>query len=228
MKRFACALLGLATILAGWANVHSGEDKVTPITVEWLGQSFFIITSSKGTRIAFDPHNMPEYNVPREVKAVDIVFISHNHNDHTQVVVFENAKKENKPKIVAGCKGVGLRSEWENVKGEFKDLKYYNVGSYHDSLQGMKYGKNAIFVVEVDGWRICHLGDLGHELIPEQIKRIGTVDVLMVPCGGIYALNGAEATKVIAQIKPKQYIFPMHYGTKVFDDLLPIDEFVEK
>src|SRR5439155_11383489 len=121
-------------------------------------------------------------------------------------------------------KGVNLRSEWQLVEGDEKGVKYFNVGAYHDGMRGMKFGKNAIFVIEVDGWRICHLGDLGHELTAEQLKQIGPVDVLMVPCGGIYALNGAEAAKVVAQIKPKEYIFPMHYGTKVFNDLLSIDE----
>jgi L-ascorbate metabolism protein UlaG (beta-lactamase superfamily) len=79
----------------------------------------------------------------------------------------------------------------------------------------------------VDGWKIAHLGDLGHELEPDQVKKIGPVDVLMIPVGGIYTINGSEAKKVMAQIKPKQYVFPMHYGTKLFDDLLPVNEFLD-
>ena len=35
----------------------------------------------------------------------------------------------------------------------------------------------------------------------------------MIPVGGIYTLNGTDAKKVIAQLKPKRYIIPMHYGT---------------
>ena len=77
--------------------------------------------------------------------------------------------------------------------------------------------RNGVFIIEVDGWRIVHLGDLGHYLTPAQLKRIGPVDVLMIPVGGIYTLNGKWAKKVVDQIKPKEYIFPMHYGTKVFD-----------
>ncbi len=92
--------------------------------------------------------------------------------------------------------------------------------------EGFMRGKNSVFVVEVDGWKIAHLGDLGHTLTPSQLKRIGQVDVVMIPVGGIYTLNGAEAKKVIGQLKPKEYIFPMHYGTKIFDDILPIDEFL--
>ena len=50
----------------------------------------------------------------------------------------------------------------------------------------------------------------------------------MIPVGGVYTLNGSEAKKVVEQLKPKRgHILPMHYGTKVFDDLLPPDEFLE-
>jgi L-ascorbate metabolism protein UlaG (beta-lactamase superfamily) len=82
--------------------------------------------------------------------------------------------------------------------------------------------------VEVDGLRIVHLGDLGHLLSDKMVKEIGDVDVLMIPVGGIYTINGSEAKKVVAQLKPRQYILPMHYGTKVFDDVLPPDEFLDE
>ena len=49
----------------------------------------------------------------------------------------------------------------------------------------------------------------------------------MVPVGGVYTLNGSDAKKVVAQIKPRKYILPMHYGTKVFDELLSAEEFLD-
>ncbi len=88
-------------------------------------------------------------------------------------------------------------------------------------------GKVTAFIVEMDGWRICHLGDVGHLLTPKQVKQIGEVDVLMIPVGGVYTINGSEAKKVVAQIKPREYIFPMHYGTRNFEDLLPPAEFLD-
>ena len=88
-------------------------------------------------------------------------------------------------------------------------------------------GLNGIWVIEMDGLHIVHLGDLGHILSDEQVKQIGPVDVLMIPVGGVYTLNGSDAKKVIAQLKPRRYIIPMHYGTRVFDDLLPLDEFLD-
>src|SRR5262249_55515236 len=74
---------------------------------------------------------------------------------------------------------------------------------------------------------IVHLGDLGHLLTPKQLKSIGPVDVLLIPVGGVYTINGAEAKQVVEQLKPSRYILPMHYATKVFEDLLTADEFLE-
>jgi len=64
-------------------------------------------------------------------------------------------------------------------------------------------------------------------LTKEQVKEIGPEDVLMIPVGGVYTLNGSDAKEVVAKMKRKKYILPMHYGTKVFDDVLTADEFLE-
>ncbi|MCI0638346.1 MAG: MBL fold metallo-hydrolase [Gemmataceae bacterium] len=219
-------LAGLLFVLSLLAMpVLRAQDKkpAAPVTVTWHGHSFFTVQSSKGTVVAFDPHAIQEYGRRIGIKA-DLILMSHQHNDHTQVKVIENYKEA---KIIPGLKGVGQRADWNHVDEGFKDVHIRSVGVYHDNIEGMRYGKNTIFLVEMDGWRIAHLGDLGHSLTPGQLKRIGPVDVLMVPVGGIYALNGSEAKEVVAQIKPKEYIFPTHLGTKVYTNLLPVDEFLQ-
>jgi L-ascorbate metabolism protein UlaG (beta-lactamase superfamily) len=92
----------------------------------------------------------------------------------------------------------------------------------------MQRGKNTIFIIEMDGLRIAHLGDLGHKLTASMRKKLGKVDVLMIPVGGSYTLNGAEAKEVVAQIEPTRYIVPMHYGTKAYRHLLGPDEFLDE
>lgn len=228
MRRFATLLLILGLLpFIGLPSVHSqGGKDAQPLSISYHGQSFFIVTTPKGKKIAFDPHFILEYQIEEEKqKEADIICISHNHNDHTQVQVFKNFKKS---KILTGLKGASLKADWNAVNETIDDIKIRTVGVYHDDQEGILRGKNAAFVVEVDGWRICHLGDLGHLLSPSQVKRIGAIDVLMIPVGGIYTLNGAEAKKVVDQLKPKEYIFPMHYGTKVFDYTLTPDEFYEQ
>ena len=197
------------------------------LSIRWHGQAFFEIQSSKGVRIAIDPHAIDTFG-RKELKKVDFICLSHNHNDHTQVGVIQNGKDTKTYRGLLDKKGDGKRVEWNILDEKFKGIHVQTVGVYHDDLQGMTRGKNAIFILEVDGFRIVHLGDLGHLLTKEQIKKIGRVDILMIPIGGVYTINGSEAKKVVDQLKPRYYILPMHYGNKMYDDLLNADEFLEE
>jgi L-ascorbate metabolism protein UlaG (beta-lactamase superfamily) len=225
MVRFGIAALTILALLTPAVPTTGGEKKWQPIKVAWYGQSFFIVESSKGTRVAFDPHLIPEFGRPMGLKA-DVILISHNHSDHNQVAALEN-HADKKVRVITGLKGTGLRAGWNAVDEQIGDVHVRTVGTYHDSMEGLQSGKNAVFVVEMDGWRIAHLGDLGHTLTPAQLRAIGQVDVLMVPVGGVYTINGSEAKQVVEQVRPKEYIFPMHRGTKVYQDLLPATEFLD-
>jgi L-ascorbate metabolism protein UlaG (beta-lactamase superfamily) len=224
MKRFAFAFLSLLGLLFVASAVAHSQQKGAPIGIEYYGQSMFILISSKGTRVAIDPHTIPEYDRRIVLPKVDVICITHNHNDHTRTVAFEDFEKT---KTLRGLKTETKRPDWSKINEEFKDIKIRTVGTFHDNNEGIERGKNAVFIFELDGWKVAHLGDLGHILTPAQVKAIGAVDVLMIPVGGIYTLNGAEAKKVVEQLKPKEYIFPMHYGTKFFQDILPPDEFYD-
>jgi len=93
-------------------------------------------------------------------------------------------------------------------------VRVRTVATYHDDKQGAERGKNAIFIFDLGGLRIAHLGDLGHKLSDDQVKQIGAVDVATIPVGGFYTLDGKGAAEVIGQLKPKIAI-PMHYTTPV-------------
>jgi L-ascorbate metabolism protein UlaG (beta-lactamase superfamily) len=222
MTRCLVALL-TGTVLAG-AAVQAGPQ-ARPVEISWHGQSMFVIRSAKGTTLVIDPHAIPEYGRLENLKA-DGVLMSHLHNDHTMKEVIQNHKDKDF-KVIEGIKGKGKTTSWNNIDEKFKDFHIRSVPSYHDDMEGMLRGKNTIFVIEVDGWRIVHLGDLGHMLTDAQLKAIGPVDVLMIPVGGIYTLNGSEAKRVLSQLKPKEYVIPMHYGNVRYEDLLTVDEFLE-
>lgn len=210
-----CIICSLALTLSFAAD---GKKPV----LRWHGHSYFDLTTSKGTRIVFDPHAIEGYG--RQGVPADLVLISHSHNDHNQVGILSNPGKF---KVLEGLKQTGNKVEWNLLDEKFRDVRVRTIGVYHDNAQGSEKGKNAVFVVEADGIRFVHLGDLGHVLTKDQVKEIGPVDVLMIPVGGIYTLNGADAKEVVSELKPKKYILPMHYGTKVFDDVLTADEYLE-
>jgi L-ascorbate metabolism protein UlaG (beta-lactamase superfamily) len=213
----------LASLLLFAAPVLGADAKTTKII--WHGQSFFEIISKSGTRVVVDPQAIPAFG--RNVVIADVVLCSHNHTDHTQVGVVDNIKQlEEKKLVFVGTRGEDKKQEWVKFDGKVKDVTFKSVPTYHDDENGLKRGKNSVLVIEVDGLRIVHLGDLGHTLTAKQLKEIGAdkVDVLMIPIGGVYTLNGLRAHEVIQQIKPKRYIIPMHYGLPGFDDLLDINK----
>src|SRR5262245_41195938 len=145
-------LLGLLVALPSLALTGEKEkaekDKARPLEVTYHGQSFFTITSSKGTVIAFDPHAIEVYR-PEKVRA-DIVLISHEHNEHNVELMIEN---RDKAKIIHGLTGPGLKANWVPIDETIKDVHVRSVGTFHDTADGMRYGRNTVFVVEVDGWK---------------------------------------------------------------------------
>jgi L-ascorbate metabolism protein UlaG (beta-lactamase superfamily) len=193
-------------------------------TLRWYGQSFFQLETPPGKKVVFDPHAIPEFGRP--TVTADIILCSHRHTDHAQPEAVEG---HSSARVFYGLKEPkgGRPSDWNPVDEKVGAVRVRTVPTYHDGDDGRQRGKNAVWVVEADGLTVCHLGDLGHELTPAQVKAIGPVDVLLVPVGGVYTLNGTGAKKVVEQIKPKRYVVPMHYGVPGYDDLLPADEFLD-
>lgn len=214
-------LLSLAVLALAAGPLAAQEKKVT---LRWFGQSFFQLETAGGKKVAFDPHGISELG-RNEVKA-DVICISHLHNDHNMVeVISDHASARVFHGLKEGAKG--RTQEFVKVDEKVGAIRVRTVGSYHDAVNGMTRGKNAIFIVEADGLKFCHLGDLGHELDPATIKLIGPIDVLMIPVGGVYTINGEQARKITAAMNPRLYAVPMHYGVKGYDDLLPPDEFLD-
>ena len=223
MTRLICAAAVLVSA-ATFATPAAGQGPAKDFKLRWFGQSFFQLETPAGKKIVFDPHAIPEFGRP--VVSADIILISHLHNDHAQVEAVEGYKSA---RVFYGLKEKtkGKVPDWNKIDEKVGGIHVRTLGTYHDADGGMQRGKNAVFVVEAEGLTFCHLGDLGHELSPEQVKAIGPVDVLMVPVGGIYTINGETARKVVAELKPRLFVVPMHYGVAGYDDLLPVDEFLD-
>ena len=167
------------------------------MTVKWLGHSCFLITSRGGVRIIPDPYAVGGgINYPPIEESADIVVVSHGHGDHSNVSAVQG-----KPEVVEG-------SGTKTAKG----IQFRGIAAYHDASQGEQRGPNTVFCFDVDDVRLCHLGDLGHMLSPEQIAEIGAVDILFVPVGGFYTIDAPVASQVCDKLKPK-VVIPMHFKT---------------
>ncbi len=180
--------------------------------ITWLGHAAFLL-ETQGLKIVTDPydHNDDRIGYGPITIPVDIVTISHDHADH-------NYAKD-------------LRGNPQPVKGsgtfDVKGITFTGIETHHDSTTGSQRGGNTIFVIRAEGMNLCHAGDLGHTLSGDKIEAIGPVDILLIPVGGFYTIDAAEATKVMEDLNPK-LVIPMHFKTGVLDfPITGVDAFLE-
>jgi L-ascorbate metabolism protein UlaG (beta-lactamase superfamily) len=179
------------------------------LKIKWVGHSCFLMTSDKGVKVITDPFD-EKVGYPLPDEEADIVTVSHNHYDHNNV----NALKGDFTLFESSGK--------HSVKG----VDIVGISTFHDDAGGAKRGSNIVFIFNIDGIKICHLGDLGHMPNQKQLELIGAIDVLLIPVGGIYTLDYNQAAKVMNIIKPVVTI-PMHYKTDVLSFKLDgVDRFL--
>ena len=169
--------------------------------IRYQGHAFFTIALENGTVIAMDPYD-GFYQYPCRRLPADVVTMSHHHHDHDGIAAITGE--------YLAVDTVGLH--------RLKGLTITGIGTCHDHHQGTRRGQNLFFVLEAEGLRIGHAGDLGHLLTEDQIKAIGKLDVLLLPVGGTYTIDANEAVSVWKQLAPKVCI-PMHYRTSYNPDM---------
>lgn len=179
--------------------------------ITWLGQSCFRI-QGKETTIVIDPYD-PKLGLklPKKLSA-DLLLVTHDHYDHNYI------------------KGVSGNPYIINTPGEYEveGVLVTGIELFHDKKQGADRGKTTAFIVELDGITICHLGDVGQDLSDSEVEKLGDIDILMIPTGGVYTINAEEAAKIIGEIEPKITI-PMHYKLPCLAEPLDsVKKFTEK
>jgi L-ascorbate metabolism protein UlaG (beta-lactamase superfamily) len=211
-RYFMTKLLWISYILLLSAiNPISLAEKSKEVIFTHYGHACFMITTPNSTRILTDPPNLEGYDVPDSARP-DIITISHRHIDHDNV-----AAVSGNPTILYGCNGPmdkGLEHKFFPIDTQVNEVQIYNIVSNHFDPKINPF-LNSIFIFEFDGIRVAHLGDFGYKLNDEQRAQIGTIDILMIPVGGVYTIAPVEANEVIAQLGPKVIVLPMHYKTKV-------------
>ncbi len=167
--------------------------------IYWLGQAC-IKLKGKNATILIDPYDpqMVGLKLPKDMSA-DMVLITHDHQDHNFSSVTTGIKTE-KPMVFS-----------DPGEYEVAGVVVTGVSSFHDNSEGSERGVNTIFQLMFDRLNMVHLGDLGqHELTETQIAQIGEVDILFVPVGGKYTIDGKAAGAIVSQLEPK-IIIPIHY-----------------
>lgn len=177
----------------------STERKESFMKVKWLGHSCFLLTAADGRTLLSDPFDA-EVGYPTPGETADVVTCSHKHSDHHAVDV-----------LPTGFTLVDQPGE-HHARG----LVVNGIASFHDDQSGLKRGGNIIYVTEIDGLRIAHMGDLGHQLSEAQREMLGRIDVMLVPVGGTFTIDGMGAAELVRQVKPRIAI-PMHFSAPGID-----------
>lgn len=174
------------------------------MTLTWLGHSCFLV-ESQGYQIVLDPYapdSVPGYQ-PVSAQA-DQVLCSHEHRDHH------------------GIEQVTLR------QGGVSPFTIETISTWHDDQQGALRGPDTIHILDDGSCRIAHLGDLGCELTDQQKQPLKNLDALMIPVGGFYTIDAAQAKALVDELKPR-VVIPMHYRGEGFgyDVIGPLAPFTD-
>src|SRR5437764_14122149 len=152
-----------------------------------------------------------EFDYPAIEAEADLLLVTHEHGDHNGVDAIGG-----NPETIRSTAG-----RFESPVGEV-----VAIASEHDDVAGTTRGPNTIFRFELDGVRVCHLGDFGQRALrDEQKEAIGEVDVLFVPAGGEPTIGGGAAAGVVGAIGPR-LVVPMDYRTPKVNLLDLPDEFL--
>lgn len=181
--------------------------------IKYFGHASFLI-KGKSASVITDPFDPKMVGLKFPSVSSDIVTISHQHEDHNQSQLVSDS-----PLVITHA------GEYEK-----QGVRIMGISVFHDNKHGTERGKNILYKIEIDDISILHCGDLGHQLSDEVVEELGSIDILMVPVGGVYTITVKEACEVVGDIEPS-IVIPMHYNDpqlnqKVFGGMTPVADFI--
>lgn len=174
------------------ASADTGE-----VTITFVGHSTFLIETPDGVSIATDYNGW--FRTP---SAPDVVTMNRAHSSH--YTLSPDPAIEH---VLHGWRDDGTPADHDLVVG---DAYIRNVTTdIRSGFEGMIPDANSIFIFEVAGLCIGHLGHLHHELDESHYRQIGRLDVLMVPVDGGLTMGAESMSRVVSRLR-SALILPMH------------------
>jgi L-ascorbate metabolism protein UlaG (beta-lactamase superfamily) len=187
------------------------KEAAMGITLQWLGHAGFKICH-EDTVIYIDPWKLKDS--PRDAS---LVLVSHSHYDHYSPEDIARVSGAD-TKLIASADVVAKEKAGETITPgqtiELGSIRVSGVAAYNPRKQfHPKSNKWVGFVIELGSKRIYYAGDTD---LTDEMKSLKEIDVALLPVGGTYTMNAAEAAKATEHIKPERAI-PYHWGDIVGD-----------
>jgi L-ascorbate metabolism protein UlaG (beta-lactamase superfamily) len=182
--------------------------------LDFLGHAAFLLESASGLRVLIDPYESGGFGgrvgYRPITEVVDVVVITHDHLDHSHTATLPG------PFTVI------------RHAGELRGMRVRSVQAFHDAVGGARFGGTVdMKVIELDGLRVCHAGDLGQDLTPSHLDALGEIDVFIPPVGGFYTLDADGAARATRALAPS-VVVPCHYKTPACGfDIAALEPFLE-
>jgi L-ascorbate metabolism protein UlaG (beta-lactamase superfamily) len=193
-----CLAVSQAPSLIQRADYRPAALKPTEVSLTFVGHSTWLIESAGAVRIATDYNDYVRPQIVPEIATMNRAHTTHYSN-------FPD------PGIQHVLKG------WSNDAGPARhdltvsDVRVRNVATnIRDWGGGYIPHGNSIFIFEIAGMCIGHLGHLHHTLTDQQIAQIGQLDVVLVPVDGSYTMDTAGMVEVLKALRAR-LVLPMHY-----------------
>lgn len=188
-------LLHFAAATPGDAAIPAKHVRVT-----YIGHSSFLIETPGGASAVTDYNGI---HVPARLP--DVITMNNSHDSHYT----DTPNPEIRHVLRGWSRPTDKGFAYHDVR--FKDLRVFNVPTNIGEYGDPRGNGNSIFVFEISGLCIAHLGHLHHVLTKDQLRQLGRIDVLFVPVDGSMTITHPQALAVIQQISPR-LVFPMHFG----------------
>jgi len=179
------------------------------VFIKWLAHASFQI-KAEGKTIYIDPYE-GEYS-----EKADLILVTHSHTDHCDPDKIKNVQKEETviiaPKDCVSIIGrsvktlrPGEETSVDNIR--VKAVEAYNYKRFRSpGIPHHPKGFGVGYLITAEGKTIYHAGDT--DFISE-MRKLGPVDVVLLPSGGTYTMDNVEAAEAAMAINPK-IVIPMH------------------
>jgi L-ascorbate metabolism protein UlaG (beta-lactamase superfamily) len=182
------------------------------VEITYAGHSTYFIDTPGGLRIATDYSGA--YQVGR---LPDVVTMNRAHSTHYSLSpdkriphVLHGWGEDGKPAVISMRIGdTFIRNVTTDIRRYFGD----------DMGADMIRDGNSIFIFEVAGLCIGHLGHLHHKLDDSHFAQIGRLDIVMVPIDGTYTMSLDGISEITKRLRAS-VVLPMHRFATPLDDFM--------